>query len=146
MLDIYNYIELSKEERQVHLNLNEQCIERGGNSTIHKGVLAVYLNTTIPSGYKVFLCHACNNPKCSNQKHLYFGTPKENIQDSKDAGTWTSIWDRSILKYGYEEACRRNKRGSEHASKAGKGNLGKTKTQKHKDKIAASLKKHNKPE
>jgi len=141
MLDIYNYILLSRADRQIHLKLNENCIERGGNSTIHKGILAIYLDTDIPSGYKVILCHACNNEKCSNPKHLYFGTPKENIQDSKDNGTWKSVWERSILKYGYEEACNRNKRSSEHASKAGKGNIGKTKSEEHKNKISLSLKK-----
>lgn len=76
---IENY---SKQERQLHINLNENCIERGGNSTNHKGVLAQFLDTDIPYGYKYMCCHACNNGKCSNPKHLYWGTSKENVEDS----------------------------------------------------------------
>ena len=74
--------------RQEHINLLESCIERGGNSTNHKGVLAQFLDTTIPYGTKILLCHACNNAKCSNPKHLYWGTPKENVEDAILAGTF----------------------------------------------------------
>lgn len=69
-----------KIERQRHLNLREPCLERGGNSTVHKGVLAEFLNTNIPSG-RILLCHACHNGKCSNPRHLYWGTDKENKED-----------------------------------------------------------------
>jgi len=80
--------ESSKEERQSHLDLTEPCIERGGCSTNHKGVLAQYLNTTIPHGreHKIHLCHACHNGECSNPKHLYWGTPSENELDSISNG------------------------------------------------------------
>ena len=27
------------------------------------------------------MCHACNNGKCSNPKHLYWGTASENRMD-----------------------------------------------------------------
>lgn len=33
----------------------------------------------IPDG--LFICHACDNPKCCNPDHLWAGTQKENIQD-----------------------------------------------------------------
>lgn len=89
MKNVYLLIEeQNKPERQKHLNLEEPCLERGGNSTIHKGVLAQFLETTIPHGTKVLLCHACNNGKCSNPKHLYWGTSKENVEDSIRAGTY----------------------------------------------------------
>jgi hypothetical protein len=89
MKDVYILVEQnSKQVRQSHINLDEPCLERGGNSTIHKGVLAQFLDTTIPSGTTVLLCHACNNGKCSNPNHLYWGTPKENIMDSIEAGTY----------------------------------------------------------
>lgn len=72
MKDIKEFIKESREVRRAHLQLEEPCCERGGNSTNHKGVLAQYLDTTIPSG-RILLCHACNNEKCSNPKHLYWG-------------------------------------------------------------------------
>lgn len=133
---------LPKSERQSHLVLAESCCERGGNSTNHKGVLAQYLDTTIPSG-RILLCHACNNDKCSNPKHLYWGTDKENIvEDGIEFGTWKSPWDRMVDKYGYEEACKKNSRvGNTY----GAGNKGKPKSEEHKRKIAEAIKaKHNK--
>ena len=78
MIDINEFITRPREERRSHLDLTESCCERGGNSTNHKGVLAQYLNTTIPSG-RILLCHGCNNDKCSNPKHLYWGTDYDNI-------------------------------------------------------------------
>ena len=85
----------TKQQRQSHIDLCEECIERGGNSTNHKGVLAQYLNTDIPYGTKYLLCHACHNGKCSNPKHLYWGTPKENVEDATAAG------NRYIPKVGH---------------------------------------------
>jgi hypothetical protein len=138
MLEITEFITRSREERRSHLDLTESCCERGGNSTNHKGVLAQYLDTTIPSG-RILLCHACNNEKCSNPKHLYWGTDKENIMiDSKENGTWKSPWDRTVEKYGYDEACRRNARGNKSAG--GKANKGKPKSEEHKKKIAEAIK------
>jgi hypothetical protein len=136
MIDINEFIKTSKQERQSHLLLSEKCIERGGNSTNHKGVLAQYLNTSIPSG-RILLCHACNNEKCSNPKHLYWGTDKENI--TEDNKKWKSVWERTIEKYGYEEACRINSR-KQIGNKNGSGNKGKSKTEEHKKKIAKSIK------
>lgn len=141
MIDINQYITRALEERQMHLDLSENCIERGGNSTIHKGVLSIFLGTTIPDGYGILLCHKCNNPKCSNPKHLYFGTPKENITDSKENGTWIPVWDRMIAKYGYEEACRINGKGNKAAG--GKAGKGKPKSAEHKQRIAEALKARN---
>ena len=80
-----------KQHRQSHLDLTESCVERGGNSTNHKGVLAQYLDTTIPYGNRYLLCHACNNGKCSNPKHLYWGSPKENVEDAIKNGTHMKI-------------------------------------------------------
>ena len=67
------YIKLPQDQRQRHLDLDSPCLERGGNSTVHKGVLAQYLDTDICKK-GVDLCHACHNDKCSNPQHLYYGT------------------------------------------------------------------------
>lgn len=139
MLNINEYITKSLDERKTHLRLDESCCERGGNSTNHKGVLAEYLNTTIPKG-RILLCHACNNPNCSNPRHLYWGTDKENLQDSKNAGTWKNPWDRMVEKYGYEKACEMNSLNTK-GNKNGTGNKGIPKSEEHKKKIAYSIKK-----
>lgn len=137
MINVTEYITRSREERRGHLQLNEPCCERGGNSTNHKGVLAQYLDTTIPSG-RILLCHACNNSACSNPKHLYWGTDYDNIIiDGKEFGTHSSPWARRVEKYGYEKACAMNSKvGNTHGS----GNKGKPKSEEQKRKIAESVK------
>ena len=137
MKNINEFILLSREDRRAHLNLEELCCERGGNSTNHKGVLAQYLDTTIPSG-RILLCHACNNSKCSNPKHLYWGTDYDNIIiDGTNFQTHKSPWDRRVEKYGYEKASAMNSRVS---NTNGAGNKGKPKTEEHKRKIAEAIK------
>jgi hypothetical protein len=138
MLDITEFITRSREERRQHLQLDDACCERGGNSTNHKGVLAQYLDTTIPSG-RILLCHACHNRKCSNPNHLYWGTDKDNlaIDRAEQPGGWKTPWDRQVEKYGYEEACRLNSRGDKSAG--GKANKGKPKSEEHKKKIAEAI-------
>jgi len=81
MEDIYQYILRPKTERQEHLDLDERCIERGGTSTYSKALLAEHTSTTIPSGHRIHVCHACNNGRCSNVRHLYWGTASENRRD-----------------------------------------------------------------
>ena len=131
MILVENWINESRDVRTQHLDLTEPCVERGGNSTVHRGVLAQYLDTNLPS--KVDLCHACDNDKCSNPKHLYWGTRKENVQDAKNNGTFKSPWDIKVEKYGYEEACRLQSRTGNNN---GAGNKGKPKSEEHKKNIA----------
>lgn len=141
---IEEYILLTKEERQKHLALDAPCIERGGPqngglSSYCKGLMSHILDTTIPSGHKIHICHACNNEKCSNPVHLYWGTAKENRQDQIERGTSKSIFQRSVDKYGYEEACRINSRGKKNNT-FGSGNKGKPKSEDQKRKISESIK------
>lgn len=139
MKQIEEYILLSKEERQSHLNLEEACLERGGSSMYLKGLLAHICDTTIPSGKKIHVCHACNNGACSNPNHLYWGTASENALD-RDAYYGKTIWDRMVDKHGLEEAKRMQSRNAD-PSKAGKGNAGKKKSEEHKKKIAEAIRK-----
>ena len=136
MKDINEYIKLPKEDRQNHLRLNEPCLERGGQSMYCKGLLAHIHDTTIPSGHKIHVCHACHNGACSNPNHLYWGTAQENkMDDVKNGGK--SIWEKMVEKYGLEEArAMQSRKGNSN----GKGNLKKPKSDGHKAKIAANRK------
>jgi hypothetical protein len=137
MILIEEFIKLDREIRREHLELIEPCCERGGISTHHKGILAQYLNTTIPSG-RILLCHACNNSKCSNPKHLYWGTDYDNtIIDGLEFKTYKNPWDRRVEKYGYEMACAMNSRVG---NKNGSGNKNKPKSEEHKKNIALNRK------
>ena len=138
---IEQYILQAKNERQKHLDLNDPCIERGGPSkgglsSYCKGLMAHLLDTTIPSGHKIHICHACNNEKCSNPKHLYWGTAQENRQDQ---GEGNSVWERTVKKYGYDTACRMNSK-SKQGNKNGSGNKGKPKSEEHKINISLNHK------
>ena len=139
MKDINEYIKLPKEERQQHLRLDEPCIERGGQSMYCKGLLAHIHETTIPSGRKIHVCHACHNAACSNPNHLYWGTASENRLDASANGK-KSIWEIMVDKYGEEGARERQRRSSQSASIAGKGNSGKSKSDEHRLKIAEAMK------
>ena len=135
---VETYLKAQQTERQSHLDLDEKCKERGGNSTNHRGVLAQYLDTPI-YGRPADLCHACHNDKCSNPRHLYWGTRKENVQDAKNNGTFKTPWEHMVEKYGYDEACKMQARGDK--SVGGKANKGKAKSVEHRKKISESLKK-----
>lgn len=82
MIDIVEYMTRSQTERQAHLDLSQNCDERGGRSYYFRGLLAHHLGTSIPSGMSTQLCHACHNGGCSNVAHLYWGTPTENRLDA----------------------------------------------------------------
>lgn len=92
--DVNAYMAKSRDERTSHLTLEESCIEIGGIHKEYRGMLAHFLRTTIPRGRWIQLCHACNNSKCSNPKHLYWGTPKENYDDSVADGKRTKSFAR----------------------------------------------------
>jgi hypothetical protein len=118
---IEEYILTTIEYRQRHLKLDEPCIERGGPqkgglSSYCKGLMAHSLDTTIPTGHKIHICHACNNEKCSNPVHLYWGTAKENRQDQILRGTSKTIFQRSVEKHGEEKARLLNSRSTKRLS------------------------------
>ena len=140
MEDIITYMQRSQEERQEHLELDSSCIERGPNkhsiSMECKGLLAHILDTSMPAGCKIHLCHACHNPKCSNPKHLYWGTASENCLDKMQNGG-KSIWENTVLKYGEEQARLMQGRSN---NKHGRANKNIPKSKEHKEKIAIAIK------
>src|SRR5271167_2751026 len=84
MENLKDYMMRSRQERQAHLDLTTPCDERGGSSGEFRGLLAYYVDTTLPvapHGRHSQLCHACHNGKCSNVKHLYWGTAHDNAID-----------------------------------------------------------------
>ena len=136
---VEEYLSLTVEERQSHLDLDSPCNERGGNSTNHRGVLAQYLNTPI-YGKPADLCHACSNNKCSNPKHLYWGTRSENVMDGMKNGTVKTPWDYLTEKHNYKKA-REIISSNLDPSAGGRGNKGIPKSEEHKRKIRETLKK-----
>ena len=111
---IADHMSLNREERRAHLRLGENCIEIGGTSGAYRGLLAHYLSTTIPDrsfGCRVYLCHACHNAKCSNPRHLYWGTPTDNHLDQVENGTYRSPYARSLAKHGEDWVKRHAKFG-----------------------------------
>ena len=142
MENIEDYILLPREERQNHLKLETPCIERGGNSIMFRGLLADRLNTSIPKGHGVHLCHACHNGKCSNWLHLYWGTPSENRRDALENGELT-IRSRTIAKHGEFKTKELSKRTTEQykvsGAKVRQALKSKPKSEEHKRKIAETI-------
>jgi len=138
MEQIETYILRTKEERQKHLKLDEACIERGGNSSYCRGLLAHIHDTSIPSGKKIHVCHACHNAKCSNPWHLYWGTSSENRRDFTATGQDKSIWERSVEKHGLQKAKEINSQNA-IGNKNGSGNAGNSKSEEHKNKISKAI-------
>jgi len=101
-----------------------------------KGLVAHMRDTTIPSGKKIHVCHACHNDRCSNPDHLYWGTSSENALDARSNGKGT-VWDFMVAKYGIDTA--RSMQRNNSQSRAGKGNTGKLKTPEHRAKIAKAI-------
>ena len=131
--------ESPKTERQHHLRLSETCIERGGISTHHRGVLAEYLDTDIPAG-RTILAHACGNDKCSNPRHLYWATDKENMIDEQITGKPANAWERTVAIHGIEEA-KKIVTANLNPAAGGRARKGKTLSEEHKRKISEGLKK-----
>ena len=103
--DIREYMKLSREDRRAHLQLEEKCIEIGGDSRTYRGLLAHRLKTTISKGGKrVLCCHACNNAGCSNPNHLYWGTDGDNSIDANECGRRLSQWEYIVNKHGEKKA------------------------------------------
>lgn len=49
---------------------------------VHKASRLALLFTEGESEGRPFSCHKCDNPPCCNPKHLYWGTPSDNMKDA----------------------------------------------------------------
>ena len=140
MIIVEQWILESRDVRTKHIVETEPCLERGGNSTVHRGILAQYLNTNLPD--KIDLCHHCGNGECSNPKHLYWGTRKENIEDARKHGTFKTGWDRLVEKLGIDGA-KQHLKNISNPSNAGKAHKGKPKSLEHRKRISEGLRNKN---
>ena len=84
------YMNQTKTERQSHIDLNERCVNvaddvnpRTQRSHV-RAALSKFMGTGPIKG--AHAAHACHNPRCSNMKHVYWGTPKENMEDAIENG------------------------------------------------------------
>lgn len=134
----------SRETRRNHLDLTEECIHRGKlkSSVYLIGLVANFLDTTVPiSGYKIKVCHACNNPDCCNPRHLYFGTSRDNVVDSQLNGTHHNVWENTVEKYGEDGARAINSKNA-RLTTGGKSLKGIPKSEQHKKNLSNSNSKY----
>jgi hypothetical protein len=66
--------------------------------------IAYFLEYGVDPG-ALFVCHACDNPRCVNPAHLFLGTPKDNVHDMIRKG-------RAV---GYDRSGERNPRAKMRA-------------------------------
>lgn len=138
MKSVENFvIENTRAQRKQMLKLEEPCHERGLKySTQLVALVAYHYDTTMPvNGNSIVVCHGCNNPKCSNPNHMYWGTKSDNKIDEYENGA-PSIYQRMIDKHGKLRAKEILKKRS---SNGGKGNKGKAKSDEHKQKIREAI-------
>ena len=89
MIDAEDLIETeSRSYRMKHVDLKTPCIisekiytDGRAPSPVFRKALAEFTNTTLPNGYEYYACHACNDGRCINPEHIYWGTPAENADD-----------------------------------------------------------------
>lgn len=86
------------------------CVEAKGNdehgyiSVIHKGKkwrahrLIMFLKDKKKFKWYAYVCHKCNNKKCINEEHLYYGTALDNSKDRTEK--FEHIYEHPGHRYG----------------------------------------------
>lgn len=132
MKSIEDYILLPKDQRQAHLDLSSSCEERGGCSKDFRIILARFCDTNLPMrgvGRKIHLAHACNNHRCCNHLHLYWATPKENMEDHVRCGARAEAVKKTLARFSSAEEKRQF--FVSLAKAGGRGNAGRSKPGKN---------------
>jgi hypothetical protein len=117
-MNLSEYILLSQEERQKHIDLSSECIliPRTGTWTNFKISLLQHLllEDDIPLWRgRIHRCHVCENDTqkkfvCVNPLHLYIGTLQENLLDRSPKKAAAGGYANKGIKRD-EDFCRRNR-------------------------------------
>ena len=79
-----------------HLTPSQVYANIKGYGKAHRYIYETFRGS-IPDG--VFVCHSCDNPRCVNVKHLFLGTPLDNMIDKVVKGRQTFGGPGPLLSY-----------------------------------------------
>lgn len=96
---------------------------------------------------ELWVLHRCTNSLCREPRHLYLGTPSQNIRDAIRAGTWTSPLRRPEVMAKSIASRTGQPLSAQHRSSIALGMLGSTRTEQQREAMSrAQVKAQNRPE